>query len=55
MPQGNFREELIIENDNPDQPKVELTLTGFVTGAISVMPTNLRMIDIHGKEGARAS
>jgi hypothetical protein len=51
MAQGNFRDSIVIENDNPDQPKVELTLTGFVTGAISVMPANLRMLDVHGKEG----
>jgi len=51
MPQGNFREQLVIETDHPDQPKLELTLTGFVTGAISVMPSNLRIMDIHGKQG----
>jgi hypothetical protein len=51
MAQGNFRDQVIMETDHPDQPKVEMTLTGFVTGAISVMPANLRMVNVRGKEG----
>jgi hypothetical protein len=51
MPQGNFREQLVLETDHPEQPKVEMTLTGSVTGAISVMPGSLRMINVGGKEG----
>lgn len=51
MPQGNFREQIVFETDHSDQPRFEMTLTGFVTGAISVMPSNLRIMDIRGKEG----
>jgi hypothetical protein len=51
MGQGNFRDQLVIETDHPDQSKIEMTLTGFVTGPISIMPANLRMIDVRGKEG----
>jgi hypothetical protein len=52
MSLGNFREELVIETDNPDQSKVQVTLTGFTTGPISVMPDKLRMVTINSKEGA---
>ena len=38
MPLGTFREELIIETDHPDQPKITLTLVGSASGPISVMP-----------------
>jgi len=51
MAQGNFRDSVVIETNHPDEPKLELTLTGFVTGAISVMPANLRMVNVSGKEG----
>ena len=52
LPLGTFREELIIETDHPDQPKVTLTLVGSTAGPISVMPNNLRIVTINGKEGA---
>ena len=52
MPLGTFREELIIETDHPDQPKVTLTLVGSTAGPISVMPNNLRIVTINGKDGA---
>jgi hypothetical protein len=51
MPLGTFREELIIETDHPDSPKVLLTLAGSATGPISVMPSNLRMVTVNGKDG----
>jgi hypothetical protein len=51
MSLGNFREELVVETDNPDQSKVQATLAGFTTGPISVMPDKLRMVTINGNEG----
>ena len=52
MPLGTFREELIIETDHPDQPKVTLTLVGSTAGPISVMPNSLRIVTVNGKDGA---
>jgi hypothetical protein len=51
MSLGNFRDEVIVETDHPDQQKIEITLTGSVTGPISVMPDKLRMVTVNGKEG----
>jgi Protein of unknown function (DUF1573) len=51
MSLGSFREELVIETDNPDQSKVQATLTGFTTGPISVMPDKLRMVTINSNQG----
>ncbi len=53
MSLGSFREELVIETDNPDQSKVQTTLTGFTTGPISVMPDKLRMVTINAKEESK--
>ncbi len=51
LPQGNLREELIIETDHPDQPHLQFTLTGTVTGPISIIPPALNMITVSGKKG----
>ena len=52
MALGTFREELIIETDHPDQPKLQLVLAGTASGPISLMPSILRMVAVNGKEGA---
>jgi hypothetical protein len=52
MPLGTFREELIVETDHPDQPKVTLMLVGSTAGPISVMPNALRIVAVDGKDGA---
>lgn len=51
MPLGTFREELVIETDHPDQPKIQLMLVGSASGPISLMPSVLRMVAVNGKEG----
>jgi hypothetical protein len=51
MSLGSFREEVGVETDHPDQPKVDITLTGSATGPISVMPDRLRMVTVNGKQG----
>jgi hypothetical protein len=51
MALGTFREELIVETDHPDQPKIHLILAGAASGPISVMPAQLRMVLVHGKDG----
>jgi hypothetical protein len=51
MPLGVFREELIIETDHPDQPKLQFTLTGSAAGPISLMPSILRIVAVNGRDG----
>ncbi len=52
MALGTFREELIVETDHPEQPKLQLVLAGTASGPISLMPSILRMVAVNGKEGA---
>ena len=52
MPQGDIREELIIETDHPDKPKLQYGLLGSAVGAINVIPYRLQIVAVHGKEGA---
>jgi hypothetical protein len=52
MPQGDIREELIIETDNPDKPKLQYNLLGAAVGPINVMPYKLQIVAVNGKEGA---
>jgi len=52
MALGTFREELVVETDHPDQPKLQLVLAGAASGPISLMPSILRMVAVNGKEGA---
>ncbi len=52
MALGTFREELIIETDHPDQPKLQLVLAGTASGPISLLPSILRMVAVNGREGA---
>ncbi len=51
MPLGSFREELVVETDHPDQPKLQFVLAGNATGPISLLPSVLRMV-ANSKEGA---
>jgi hypothetical protein len=52
--QGEFREELIMETDHPDEPKMTLTLAGTATGPVSVVPARLRMMALDGKGDIRS-
>jgi hypothetical protein len=51
MSLGDFRDEIIIQTDHPDQPKLNITLAGTATGPISLMPNRLRGVVVNGKEG----
>ncbi len=51
LPLGSFREELVIESDHPDQPKLTLILAGNASGPISLLPQILRFV-ANSKEGA---
>ena len=52
MPQGDIREEVIIETDNPDKPKLQYNLLGSAVGPINVIPYRLQIVAVNGKEGA---
>jgi Protein of unknown function (DUF1573) len=52
MPIGRFQDELLIETNHPLKSEVKATITGNVTGPISVIPERLRMPSVSGREGA---
>jgi hypothetical protein len=52
MVMGTFREELIVETDHPEQPKLQLVLAGSAFGPISLLPSILRMVAVNGRQGA---
>lgn len=52
MPLGRFQDELVIATDHPLQPETKVTITGNVTGPISVVPERLRMPNVVGSQGA---
>ena len=52
MPQGDIREELVIETDNPDKPKLQFNLLGAAVGPINVIPYRLQIVAVNGKKGA---
>ncbi len=52
MPLGRFQDEIVIDTDHPLQPETKITITGNVTGPISVVPERLRMPNVVGKQGA---
>ena len=52
MPQGPFREELVIQTNHPDQPEVKVTVAGTMTGPITVYPEKLEMLNVASREGA---
>jgi hypothetical protein len=51
MPQGVFQEELLIYTDHPKQGQVKVTLMGNISGAVSVVPDRLQMINVPGRQG----
>jgi hypothetical protein len=52
MPLGAMREELLIETDHPDMPKLQYTLTGVTSGPINLMPGNIRIVALHKNDSA---
>ncbi len=52
MPLGRFQDELVIATDHPKRPETKVTITGNVTGPISVVPERLRMPNVVGQQGA---
>lgn len=52
MPMGRFQDEIVIATDHPLGAETKVTITGTVTGAISVVPERLRMPNVLGSKGA---
>jgi hypothetical protein len=52
LPLGEFRDELLIETDHPLRPVVKVAIAGRTTGPISVVPPQLRMPSVTGRQGA---
>jgi hypothetical protein len=52
MPLGRFHEELVIETDHPLKPEIKMSITGNVTGPITVIPDRVRMRSVSSSQGA---
>ncbi len=52
MPIGRFLDEIVLDTDHPLQPELKISMTGIVTGPISVIPEQLRIPNVISKQGA---
>ncbi len=55
LPLGRFSETLVIETDHPLQKETKISIHGFTTGPISVVPDKLSMRGVNGSVGATHS
>jgi hypothetical protein len=55
LPLGRFSDALVIETDNPLQKETKVSIHGYATGPISVIPEKLSMRGVSGKNGATHS
>jgi hypothetical protein len=55
LPLGRFSDELVIETDHPLRKEVKISIHGFATGPISVVPDQVRMMGIKGALGGTHS
>lgn len=53
MTLGNFREEVIVKTDHPQQPELRVQVIGKMTGPVNVVPAALMMHQASGKAGAQ--
>lgn len=51
-PIGHLREEVLIKTDHPLRPEIRVTAVGTVSGAISVMPERVRLMNVKSRDGA---
>lgn len=51
-PIGHLREEILIKTDHPLRPEIRVTAAGTVSGAISVVPERVRMMNVKSRDGA---
>jgi hypothetical protein len=52
MPLGQFHDELVVNTDHPQRPEVKVSISGNVSGPITVVPTRLSMPNVTGRKGA---
>ena len=52
LPLGPFKEELVVQTDNPTNPETKITIAGKITGPISVFPEKLDMLNVPSRDGA---
>jgi hypothetical protein len=55
LPLGRFSDELVIETDHPLRKEVKVSIHGYATGPISVVPDQVRMTGVSGPLGATHS
>ena len=52
LPLGRFSDEMVIETDHPLQKQVKVSISGYATGPISVVPDRVRMTNVSSRLGA---
>jgi hypothetical protein len=55
LPLGRFSDELVIETDHPLRKEVKVSIHGYATGPISVVPDQVRMTGVNSARGATHS
>jgi hypothetical protein len=55
LPLGRFADTLVIETDHPLRKEVRISINGYATGPISIVPDQVRMIGVSGALGATHS
>ncbi len=55
LPLGRFSDELVVETDHPLQKETKISIHGFTTGPISIIPEGVRMTGVSGPLGATHS
>lgn len=55
LPLGRFSDELVVETNHPLQKETKISIHGFTTGPISIIPEGVRMTGVSSKVGATHS
>jgi hypothetical protein len=55
LPLGRFSDTLVIETDHPLRKEVKVSINGYATGPISIVPEQVRMMGVSGALGATHS
>jgi hypothetical protein len=55
LPLGQFSDTLVIETDHPLRKEVKISINGYATGPISIVPNQVRMTGVNGQRGGTHS
>lgn len=55
LPLGRFTEELVLETNHSLQKELKVSITGYATGPISIIPERVRMSSVSSREGATSN